>query len=240
LAERVRLAGEAAIKLLPIQLGLAIIEAPNRCPAHLEAIRGPDILSREEILLAKSRKLVPKLPVNHLDVLVVAEMGKNISGTGLDPAVIGRYPSGKIIPEEDMPSYYRVAALDLTQASEGNSSGIGLCDVTTRRIYEKTDFEVMYKNVITGKGSLSARFPMVMESDQEAICVALLTCLKNPVEADMAIIRNTLQLEYFLVSETIVPLCLLEGAKIAGDKFALLFDSAGSLILPEFLTNGAM
>jgi hypothetical protein len=133
-----------------------------------------------------------------------------------------------------VPDYYRVAVLDLTEASAGNSVGIGLCDVTTRRVYEKTDFKVMYKNVITGKGSLSAHFPMVMKSDREAICVALLICLKNPSEANIAFIRNTLQLEYFLVSETILPNCLSKGAKISGSKLALQFESTGSLILPEF------
>lgn len=160
-------------------------------------------------------------------------MGKNISGTCVDPHIIGRYPSGKNIENEDIPNIYRVAALDLTDASYGNSSGIGLCDVTTRRLYRKTDFKAMYNNVITSKGSVCAKFPMVMESDQEAICVALLTCPQDPAQAHMSIIRNTSDLGRFLVSESLVTICEADGVEITGDRIDLEFDATGSLKLPK-------
>lgn len=233
LAPRVKAAGELAINQLPVIVGLAILEGPTDRPTEIEAIAGPDIIAREKTLLVQARKLVPKLPFDKLDVLIVNELGKDISGTGLDPAVIGRYPSGKSFPGEDLPEFHRIAVLDLTNASAGNAAGIGLCDVTTRRLFKKIDFTAMYDNVITGKGSLSAKLPMVMESDHEAICVALLTCLQEPSRAHMALIRNTLELEYFLVSEPMVETGELSGADVVGGPTQLRFDEKGSWVKPE-------
>ena len=189
----------------------------------------------KQVLLKEARQLVPKLPVRKLDLLVVAEIGKEISGLGLDPIITGRYPSGKPAAGEDVPDIYRIVALDLTEASSGNSSGIGLCDVTTRRLQEKTNFKMMYKNVITSRGSASARLPMVMESDQEAICVGLLTCPGDPKDVEMALIRNTLQLKRFLVSEPLVSQCEKKGAKVIGNPTEISFDQTGSLIWPEWI-----
>ena len=233
LENRILATGEYAINRLNIHGGLAIIEGPTGFPTHIEYIPKKEILPREPALLEMARKYVPNLPFKNLDVLIIREIGKNISGTCVDPHIIGRYPSGKNIENEDIPNINRVAALDLTDASYGNSSGIGLCDVTTRILYRKTDFKSMYNNVITSKGSVCAKFPMVMESDQEAICVALLTCPQNPAQAHMAIIRNTSDLGRFLVSEPLVPICEADGVEITGDRIDLEFDATGSLQFPE-------
>lgn len=235
LPNRIIKAGMAALKVLPITLGLAIIEGHSGCPVHIEGIINEEILSRERELLKLARQFVPKLPVKKFDVLVVAQMGKDISGTGVDPNVIGRYPSGKSIQESDVPEIYRIAVLDLTDTSLGNASGIGLCDVTTRRLYEKTNIRAMYKNVITSKGSVCGHFPMVMETDREAICVALLTCPRDPEKVEMILIRNTLRLKHFLVSEPLVIPCEQMGAKVIGNSMELSFDSNGSLIFPKWI-----
>ena len=235
MGERIRAAGEAAIKMLPIHLGLAIIEGHSHCPLRIEAILGKDIPLREEALLRVARRFAPKLPVQKMDVLIVAEMGKDISGAGLDTAITGRSPSGKPFEGEDVPDIYRIVVLDLTNASSGNSVGIGLCDVTTRRLCKKTNFRSMYRNVINGKGAPVGRFPMVMESDREAISVGLLTCLREPEEAEIVVIKNTLQLEHFLVTESLVPQCEREGAKVINKPIELSFDLNGSLILPKWI-----
>ena len=235
LGNRIKVAGEAAIKMLPIHLGLAIIEGHSHHPSRIEAVPGDKIPLREEGLLKEARRLVPKLPAKRLDVLVVAEMGKDISATGLDPTVIGRYPTGKPFVGEDAPDIYWIAVLDITDASSGNSVGVGLCDVTTRKLHNKTDFAATYKNVITGRGSASGRLPMVMESDREAISVALLTCTRRPEDAEMALIKNTLHLDRLLVSEPLVPQCERMGAKVIGKPIELSFDSKGSLMLPEWI-----
>ena len=237
LGARIRVAGEAAIKMLPIHFGVAIVEGHSRLPFRIEAIPRDKISSREEALLREARRLVPKLPLKHLDVLVVGEMGKNISGTGLDPTVTGRYPSGKLFAGDDVPDIYRIAVLDLTDASSGNSVGVGLCDVTTRKLMNKTDFAATYKNVITGRGSASARVPMVMESDREAISVALLTCTQKPEDAEIVLIRNTQCLDRFLASESAVPQCESMGARVVGKPVELSFDSNGSLMLRGWMQS---
>jgi len=232
LAERVRSAGEAAIRMLKIPIGLAIVEGHSGRPALIRALEKKDILSGEQSLLKKAHENVARLPVKDLDVLIVAQMGKDVSGLGLDPLVTGRYPSGMVLKDNDVPEIYRIVVLDLTEGSEGNSAGIGLCDVTTRRLHEKTDFRSMYRNVITSRGSASARMPMVMESDREAICVGLLTCCCDLTGARVILIRDTLHLAHFFVSQSLVDECMKGGVKVIGDPINLSFDNAGRLIWP--------
>jgi hypothetical protein len=235
LAKRVKTAGEAAVQILPIQLGLAVIEGHTGQPVHIEAIVKEAISSCEQLLLKKARQLVPKLPCGRIDVLIAAEMGKDISGTGLDPIVTGRHPSGKSLIDEDIPEISRIVVLDLTDSSCGNASGIGLCDVTTRKVHDKTNFRATYVNVITSKGSASARFPIVMDSDRQAICVGLLTCGREPSDSGMVFVRNTLRLERFLVSMSLVAECEEGGAKVMGEPIELSFDASDSLICPEWI-----
>jgi hypothetical protein len=194
-----------------------------------------EIVSREKGLLKKSREMVAKLPFAKLDLLVVAEIGKDISGLGLDPVVTGRYPSGKFIEQSRGQDIYRIVVLDLTDASMGNASGIGLCDVATRRLVDKINFRSMYTNVITCKGSASARIPMTMDSDREAICVGLMTCKKDPLKAHIAVIKNTSSLEYFLISKPLIHICKQNGGEVVGDALTLLFDEKGSVRLPKHI-----
>ena len=234
LPKRVRVAGEAAINTLNIPLGVAILEGHSGRPAIIEAIPQKEIVSRELELLKTARDLVLTLPVKSPDILVVGNMGKEISGLGLDPLVTGRYPSGKLLPDADIPNIHRIVVLDLTDASEGNASGIGLCDVTTRRLHDKIDFRDMYRNVITSRSSLAAKLPMVMESDHEAICVGLLTCHReNHDELEMILIPDTLHLRRFLVSQNLAPRCEEAGAKRIGQPMELEFDQKGDLVWPD-------
>lgn len=239
LARRVRTAGEAAIQMLKIPMGLAIVEGHSGRPASIKVLLRNEIVLGEQELLKEARRLAPRLPVKSFDILVVAEMGKDISGLGLDPLVTGRYPSGKILTDKDVPKIYRVVVLDLTEGSEGNASGIGLCDVTTQRLHRKIDFRAMYRNVITSRGSASARLPMVMESDREAICVGLLTSYRQPADARLVLIRDTLRLRHFFVSTPLVSSCERAGAKVIGDPIELSFDHNDNLIWPDCLKTQA-
>lgn len=236
LGRRVRACGETAILNLKVTLGLAILEGHFGRPAVIKAIPQNEIVFQERELLKQARDLVLTLPVKSPDILVVGNMGKEISGLGLDPLVTGRYPSGKPLPDVDIPEIQRVVVLDLTDASEGNASGVGLCDVTTRRLYDKIDFRGMYRNVITSRGSASARIPMVMESDHEAICVGLLTChQENDGNLGMIFVADTLHLKRFLVSPPLVSCCEKAGAKKTGELMELWFDRDNAMVWPDFL-----
>jgi hypothetical protein len=237
--ERIYKTGEYAVDKLNIHGGLSIIEGPTGLPLYLEYIPKEEIIPREPFLLDLARKFVPKLPFKNMDVLIIREIGKDISGTCMDPHIIGRYPSGKEIGNKDIPNIYRVAALDLTDSSYGNSAGIGLCDVTTRRLYQKTNLRAMYNNVIASKGSICAKFPMVMASDREAICVSMLTCPKKLTQIKMSIICNTLDLERFLVSAPLIPICESEGTIVSDDEIELEFDETDTLICNFSITHGS-
>lgn len=236
LPKRIRAGGEAAISTLNIPLGLAILEGPSGRPAIIKAIPRNDIVSQDQALLKLARNLVLMLPVKSPDILVVGKMGKEISGLGLDPLVTGRYPSGKLLPDADIPNIHRIVVLGLTDASEGNASGVGLCDVITRRLYNKIDFRNMYRNVIISRSSLAAKLPMVMESDHEAICVGLLTCHREDEdELEMILVPDTLHLKRFLVSPPLVSRCEKKGAKKIGKSMQLQFDPKGDLVWPDCL-----
>ena len=237
LAERVRAAGEAAIRTLKIRMGLAVVEGRSARPISIKAFHRDEIVSGEQELLNYARATAARLPVGSLDILVAMEMGKDVSGLGLDPLITGRYPSGKVPAGDDVPHIYRIVVLDLTDSSEGNSAGVGLCDVTTRRLFIKTDLKAVYRNVIVSKGSASARMPMVMDTDREAICVGLLTCTCEPAEARMIVIRNTLHIRRFLASEALAAECEKAGAKVVGEPVELSFDESGSLKWPGWLAS---
>jgi len=238
LAHRVRAEGQTVLEVLPNCIGLAVTEGATGATAYIEAIPKEEIFLQEPALLRRARRLNPHLPIKNLDVLIVLEIGKDISGIGLDPAVTGRYPSGRPYQDEDVPNIHRIVALDLTGAALGNAAGIGFCDITTRRLYNKTNFRVMYQNIIDCKGSAAGRFPMVMESDREAISVALLTSYRPPSELKIALIRNTSKLDYLLVSETLGTECKLAGAEKIRDPFDLCFEENGSLIWPACIPAG--
>lgn len=188
--------------------GLAILEDHREQTAHLVALPPAEIGGAGEIaLMARSRDLVARLPFDQLDVLVVDEMGKNISGTGMDTNVIGRLR----IPGEAEPACPRIsiiAALDLTDASHGNGAGVGLADIVTARLARKIDFATTYINHLTSGiiGVQRAALPIVMPTTREAVAMALRVCGQPDTPAiRLARIRSTLLLEDLLVTAPLLP-----------------------------------
>ncbi len=160
----------------------------------------------EQALLMRAKELMPSLPFDHLDVLVVDEMGKDISGTGMDTNIIGRMllPG---VPEPDRPQINVIALLGLTEATHGNAVGYGLADVITERCLNQIDWEITRVNALTA-GILSAwrgKLPWVVQDDAAAIRLALRLCGRpDPENAQMMRIRNTLALDHVWISEALV------------------------------------
>ncbi|MCL5046713.1 MAG: nickel-dependent lactate racemase, partial [Actinobacteria bacterium] len=119
--------------------GLAIMENSKEETAKIQGLRPEEIEAGEQALLVEAKALLPKLPVEDIDVLIVDEMGKNYSGTGMDTNVIGRWRI-QGVPEPDSPRVSRLVVLDLSESSHGNATGIGLADFTTRRLVSKADW----------------------------------------------------------------------------------------------------
>ena len=144
---------------------------------------------------------MPRLPFNEIDLLIIDEMGKDISGTGIDPNITGR--NRDILGVFPHPvNAKRLFVRDLTPSSDGNANGIGFADVTTQRLVDKIDRLSTYMNCITGISLEKAAIPMHFETDRECIEVALGSVGLTPPERSRVVrIKNTLQVDEIEVSE---------------------------------------
>lgn len=195
--------GKLVIERTPFLFGLGIIEDAFHRTALIEAVPLESLPRREEELLVTAKQLMPRLWPSDIDVLVVDEIGKNISGCGMDPNVIGR--SGSSRSFGDGPSIRHIVVGGLTEATKGNAVGIGLADFTTRSVAEQIDFAAMYTNVLTAMDVAGGKLPLVMASDREAVAAAVYTAgMRSPDRVRIVRIRNTLELRHILVSETMI------------------------------------
>lgn len=183
--------------------GLGLVENAYDKLMEVRAYLPEEIESGERKLLAKARRSMPCLPVDKIDLLVVDELGKNYSGTGMDTNIIGRLRiEGE--PEPEKPRIKRIAVLDLSSGSNGNAYGIGLADFTTKKLADKIDYKATYANALTTGFIERAKIPVIAANDTEAAIQALRTCaLKDAGAARIVRISNTLQLEYISVSKSI-------------------------------------
>ncbi|MGQ0568166.1 MAG: hypothetical protein ACT4P5_01345 [Armatimonadota bacterium] len=183
--------------------GVAIVENSYDETAVIEAVSPADLMARELELFKEAQALLPRLPVDDLDVLVVDEMGKNYAGTGMDVNVIGRVRVDGL-PELSSPRISRIVALRLSPHSDGNAQGIGLADVTTQRLVDAMDRRTTYLNTITSTFLQRGFIPVTLVSDQEAIATALDTAgIVDPTRARILRIPNTLHLERVLASDAV-------------------------------------
>lgn len=182
----------------PIAFGLAIVENAYDQTAAVEAVAPEDFEARERELLVLACRWMPRLPLDEIDLLIVDEMGKNISGQGMDTTVIGR----KVVRSAGMPMVTRLFVRELTAASHGNAHGLGNADFTTTRLVRAIDPKATRLNSITATNPQGARVPIAFDTDREAIDAALSTIGLTPPEfARIVRIRNTLKLEVVEVSE---------------------------------------
>jgi hypothetical protein len=183
--------------------GVAIVENAYDETAIIEAIPPEWLVERELLLFRQAKALLPRLPVDDLDVLVVDEIGKIFAGTGMDTNVIGRWRIPGL-PEPAAPRVGRIVALRLSPHSEGNAQGIGLADLTTQRLVDAIDRHVTYTNTITSTFLNRGAIPVTLPSDREAIAVAIDTLgITDPSRAGIVRVPNTLHLGRIRVSETV-------------------------------------
>lgn len=232
MVESIESIGGAVLEQLPVIGALAIVENAHEKTALLKGLPGPDIPESETQLLELARDYMPFLPVDQLDLCVVREMGKNHSGTGMDTNVIGRLRL-QGIPEPAEPAIQCLAVLDLSEASHGNATGIGLADFTTERLVEKIDYEATYLNCLTSGGPVRAAVPMTLPTD-EALFEAVWRALKpeSISEVRLLIVDNTLHLEELWVAEALLEeVSDREGIEVVGEPFPLEFDSKGQMVV---------
>jgi hypothetical protein len=188
---------------LPVLFGLAVIENQLDETAELHLLGRDEVLAHEPALLRRARELMPALPLSRLDCLVVDEMGKDISGSGMDTNVIGRKRVDGCVAEG--PAITRIFVRDLTPASEGNALGIGVADFVTTRLIAAVDPAATRINAVTAMAPDIARLPLAFDHDADALAAAYATSgATSAAEFRMAWIRNTLEVGEFLVSEALV------------------------------------
>ncbi len=190
------------IETAPILFGLASVENAYDKIRFVEAVPADQILTREPELLQMAKANMPRILLNPLDVLVVDEIGKEYSGTGADPNITGRPSTPYLKPTLNVG---KMAYLRLSPTSGGNATGIGLCDVTTRAMFEAMDFAATYANAMTSTVLAGARVPPMMETERLAVQAAIKTCnAADPERLRIVRIPNTLHLGTILVSDALV------------------------------------
>jgi hypothetical protein len=197
-------AGKLIIEKTNVVMGLSVIENAYHETASVHVLHPDEFYDQEKELLETAKEMLPRLPFKDIDVLVVDEIGKNISGVGMDTNVTGRF----WMDNEHDPRAARVkkiAVLDLTHETHGNAIGLGLADVTTRRAFEKIDYHQTYVNCLTQGSGETGKIPPFLPNDRDAIATAIrISGPVNPRDARVIRIKNTQELETVYISEVLV------------------------------------
>jgi len=209
--------------------GLAIIENGYDETAQITALKGDQIEDKESELLCAAREMLPRIPLDYLDLLIIDEMGKDISGAGMDPNVLGKKGEGNA----GKPKINRIFVRDLTNVSAGNAIGLGRADFTTTRLVNKINRLATYTNALTAMRPTSARIPIYYDSDKEVLDAVFLTLGgKKPELIEAAWIKNTLHLSEFWVSESVTLKYNEKFLKPISGVQPTEFDRNGNLIKP--------
>lgn len=194
---------DAHLKARNVLFGVGIVENAYDQTAHIELIPSERIGEREPSLQAMAKRLMPRLLFSEIDVLVIDEMGKNVSGAGFDPNITGR--NRRAVAWKADPLVKKIVVLGLTPESHGNATGIGGADVITMRLFREMDVGATYANIVTSMNLDGAAIPVVMNTDREAIALAVKTVVRvKPERCRIVRIRNTLELGQIQVSEPLL------------------------------------
>lgn len=195
---------EVILKSTPVLCGIAILENEQDELYDVEIMPPDQILEREKELLKLAKRLVPRIPVRNIDVLIVEEMGKNISGEGMDPNVTGRPGSG-LTEGFVSPDIDKIVVFRVTPESHGNGVGLGMADISTVECAESLDLSPMYVNVLTTGALNPAKIPLLAKTEESAIRLAMASSTKlNWEKCRIVWIKNTLELEELYVSTTLI------------------------------------
>jgi len=228
--------GSIILDKLPILFGLGIVENLYDETAMIKACLPEQFHGTESTLLTKAKTYMARLPFDEIDILIVDEIGKNISGTGMDTNVIGRIMFiGE--PEPDNPCITRIVVLGLTEHSHGNAIGIGLADLTTRHVLEQLDTKAMATNALAAMTPEKARIPIGLETDKAAIEAALKTIgAVAPENTRIIHIKNTLEMGTLHISQALRnQLDQRDDLKLIDDLGPLQFDDQNRLVPVQIL-----
>jgi len=197
----IRSVGAVILKKMPIAFGVGILENSAHQTAEIAFVPAAEIETQAPQLLKKAKAWCPQLPFPDSDLLIIDRMGKDISGTGLDPNVTGQKESLVTTGDGKKPKLPKIFVRDLTPATEGNAIGVGFADFTTTRLVNKINFHKTYTNAIAAQDIRGAKIPIYFESDREVLTAILsLLGIEEPQRAKIIWIKNTLDLSEIEVS----------------------------------------
>ncbi len=217
---------DTVIEKSPIAFGLAVLQNAREEIGKLVALKPDEFYSAEKDLLKEAGGMMARLPFDDVDLLIVDEMGKDISGTGMDTNITGR-------KEGSAMKVVRVFVRDLTEHTGGNAQGIGLADFTTKRLVDRIDYDALYVNALTAYRTDSCKIPMYFETDRQVLATALdMAGAERPEEYKVAWIKNTLEIEKIAVSEAYLDRARGSDSLNIKGAYKPEFDDYGNLVSP--------
>ena len=230
MAENLVEVGKIALNNLNIICGVASIENGYNEVADLFVLHKDEILQEEPKILEKSKRLIPRIYLDDIDVLIVNEIGKNISGTGVDTNIVGRFHTNAA---SGGPNTVKLGFLDISEKSGGNGNGMGLADFVSKKFFRKIHFESTYINAITSTEPNSVKLPLVLDNDKYVFQGCVKLCgVKNIQDIKLVIINNTKELDEIYMSKSAFENTVDKSkVKKESELFDIPFDDEGNLDL---------
>lgn len=228
MAENIIAVGTIGIQKLNILCGVCTIENGYNHVAELHVLRKEEILEKEPGYLEAAWKRMPRIALDTIDLLIVNEIGKEISGTGMDTNIIGRFHTQAA---SGGPDTIKLGVLNVTEKSEGNANGMGLADFMPKHMYDQVDFDATYVNTLTSTEPNSSRMPMVLANDKEVFQAGIKVSGQiNEDDVRLVIIRSTKYLDEVYMSEAAVKAAVMP-IEVVSDYEEVPFDENGNLLL---------
>ena len=220
--------GQVSLEHSNLLFSIAAVENAFDQTCVIKAVPREKVIDEEPKLLELAMSKLPSLPIEQLDVLIVDEIGKNISGTGMDANIVQRFTSphmkSRLVAK-------CIVLLDLTEETCGAANGMGLAEVITKRFYEKIDFFRTYPNCITSRTPMAVRMPMVMDNDFDAIRTGIVSAYGVNYDKPRIIrIKNTMHMDEMLISEALLSEAKQRNVFVDPQPVALRFNNDGNLI----------
>jgi hypothetical protein len=220
---------EISLAKAKILFGVGTVENPYDQPMKIVAAPANQIVELDQELLIEAKANMPRIMFDPMDVLLIDRIGKEITGMGMDPNIIGRFTTPYI---DGGPTVEKLVVFDLTDETKGNAAGIGLADFTTRRLVNRIDFAQMYANSLTSTVSLPSKLPIILETEQDAVMAAIKTCnARDLSKLRLVRIQDTLHIEEFWISESLLDEAIANPAiTVCGELEPMRFDNNGRCV----------
>ncbi len=229
MAEHVVEMAKIKIARTKILFGVGTIENAYDKIAKIVTVPAEKLIEADQQMLIEAKERMPRILFDAMDVLVVAQIGKDCSGDGMDPNITGRYPTPFA---SGGPEVSKLVVLDLTEATHGNANGMGAGDFITKKLFDKIDYESTYANALTSTICKPILIPMILKDDQAAIKAAIKTCNSRDIsQAKVVIVKDTMHLGEIYISESLLGEASANSSiEIRSEPQIMAFDKNGNLV----------